>query len=278
MKSLFDDVSNTCSKVITRKYSTSFSLGITLLAKKFHSPIYSIYGFVRLADEIVDSFHGFDKERLLLQFKDATNDAIDKRISLNPVLNSFQNVVHAYNIETELIEKFLESMSMDLDKKVYTEESYNNYIFGSAEVVGLMCLRIFTEGNDNQYRELKPFAMKLGSVFQKINFLRDIQADYEKLGRTYFPGIDLKNFKAKDKMNIESEIEKEFKESLLGIKKLPASARCGVYLAYVYYRKLFNKIKSVPAESVMKERIRISNGRKFGLMINSILRYQLNVL
>ncbi len=278
MKSLFDEVSIACSKMITRKYSTSFSLGISFLAKKIHAPIYSIYGFVRLADEIVDSFHGFDKEQLLTQFKNETREALVKRISLNPVINSFQEVVHTYNIEEELIEKFLYSMELDLGKQEYNEELYKNYILGSAEVVGLMCLRVFTEGDENLYSELKPSAMKLGSAFQKVNFLRDIQADYEHLGRTYFPGVNLKKFANEDKRRIETEIEAEFKDALTGIKQLPSGARCGVYLAYMYYRKLFSKIKGVPAESVMKERIRISNGRKFGLMINSVLRYQFNVL
>ncbi|TAH40444.1 MAG: phytoene/squalene synthase family protein [Bacteroidetes bacterium] len=278
MKSLFDDVSVACSKLITRKYSTSFSLGISFLSKKFHAPVYSIYGFVRLADEIVDSFHGFDKEELLTQFKKDTREAIGRRISLNPVLNAFQEVVHAYNIESELVEKFLHSMTLDLKKQDYTEELYREYILGSAEVVGLMCLRIFTEKDDQLYKELRPSAMKLGSAFQKVNFLRDLRADFEKLGRSYFPDVDLNNFSGRDKLRIEAEIEEEFKDALTGIKKLPPGARCGVYLAYVYYRKLFNKIKGVPAETVMKERIRISNGRKFGLMINSVLRHRFNIL
>ena len=278
MKSLFDEVSIACSKMVTRKYSTSFSLGISFLTKKFHAPIYSIYGFVRLADEIVDSFHGFDKEQLLTQFKKDTREALLNKISLNPVLNSFQNVVHTYNIEEELIEKFLHSMTLDLNKREYTEELYKDYILGSAEVVGLMCLRVFTERDEKLYLELKPSAMKLGSAFQKVNFLRDIQADYEQLGRTYFPEVDLNNFANEDKHLIEAEIEEEFKDALTGIKKLPSGARCGVYLAYMYYRKLFNKIKGVPADAVMKERIRISNGRKFGLMINSVLRYRFNLL
>ena len=278
MKSLFDDISLSCSKIITRKYSTSFSLGISFLAKKFHGPIYSIYGFVRLADEIVDSFHGYDKEHLLIEFKNSTHDAINKRISINPVFNSFQDVVHRYHLEPELIDQFLNSMSMDLTTAEHTQESYNAYILGSAEVVGLMCLRVFSEGKSDMYDELKPFAMKLGSVFQKVNFLRDIRADYEQLGRTYFPGIDLRNFSVEDKSIIEREIEAEFDESLEGIKRLPSGARSGVYLAYVYYKKLFNKIKRIPAEHVLKERVRISNGRKFGLMINSMVRHRFNVL
>lgn len=278
MKSLFDEVSVSCSKMITRKYSTSFSLGISFLSKKFQAPIYAIYGFVRLADEIVDSFHGYDKQHLLTQFKLATQDALKNRISINPVFNSFQDVVHRYKIDNEMVERFLDSMSMDLEKIEYTEENYNKYIFGSAEVVGLMCLRVFTEGIVDLYEELKPSAMKLGSVFQKVNFLRDIRADYEELGRCYFPGVDLANFSSDDKSRIEAEIEKEFSESLEGIRKLPSGARSGVYLAYVYYKKLFNKIKKVPAESVMTERIRISNGRKVGLMIHSMVRHRFKVL
>lgn len=277
MKSLFDEISLSCSKMITRKYSTSFSLGISFLAKKFQGPVFSIYGFVRLADEIVDSFHGYDKEHLLVAFKDSTQDAISKKISINPVFNSFQEVVHRYQIEPELIEQFLNSMSMDLTTAEHTQETYDTYILGSAEVVGLMCLRVFTEGNSSLYAELKPYAMKLGSVFQKVNFLRDIRTDYEQLGRTYFPGIDLGNFTVEDKSRIEEEIEAEFAESLEGIKRLPPGARSGVYLAYVYYKKLFNKIKRVPADHVLKERVRISNGRKFGLMINSMVRHRFNV-
>ncbi len=278
MKSIFDEISVGCSKMITRKYSTSFSLGITFLAKKFHAPIYSIYGFVRLADEIVDSFHEFDKESLLDEFIQSTRDAVLKKISLNPVLNSFQEVVHTYNIEYSLIDQFLNSMSMDLKKQDYTRDSYDTYILGSAEVVGLMCLRVFTNGKFQLYEELKPAAMKLGSAFQKVNFLRDLRADYEQLGRTYFPGVDLNQFTQEDKMRIEAEIEEEFHESLKGIRKLPIGARSGVYLAYRYYVKLFKKIKAVPAGHVMKKRIRISNGRKLGIMIHSVVRHSFNTL
>jgi len=263
---------------MTRKYSTSFSLGISFFSEKYRGPIYSIYSFVRLADEIVDSFHDYDKELLLRQFKIGAQDAIQNRISINPIFNAFQEVFHKYNFETSLLDQFLNSMSMDLQKQEHTEETYKAYIYGSAEVVGLMCLRVFTEGDDKMYESLKPDAMKLGSVFQKVNFLRDIRADYEQLGRTYFPGVDLNNFSANDKKRIEDDIEKEFAESLDGIRKLPRGARSGVYLAYLYYKKLFNKIKRLPPGYVMKKRIRISNGRKVGLMLHSMLRLRFNLL
>ncbi len=278
MKSLFDEISASCSKLMTRKYSTSFSLGISFFSEKFRGPIYSIYSFVRLADEIVDSFHDFDKALLLEQFKSGTQDAIQNRISINPIFNSFQEVFHKYKIDQSLIELFLNSMTMDLQKIEHTKETYKTYIYGSAEVVGLMCLRVFTEGDEKMYESLKPDAMKLGSAFQKVNFLRDIRADYEQLGRTYFPEVDLRNFSPADKMKIEDDIEKEFAEALEGIRRLPSGARSGVYLAYVYYKKLFNKIKKLPPGYVMKKRIRISNGRKVGLMINSMLRHRFNLL
>ena len=278
MKSLFDNVSVQCSKLTTRTYSTSFSLGIYFLKNKLHNPIYSIYGFVRFADEIVDSFEGYDKKRLLEKFKVETYEAIENRISLNPILNSFQQVVHQYNISHDLIETFLQSMEMDLEKVNYTSEKYNEYILGSAEVVGMMCLHVFTEGNKNLYEELKPFAMKLGAAFQKINFLRDMKADYQILGRTYFPNVDMTRFSSSTKLKIENEIEQDFKEALIGIKKLPSSSKGGVYLAYVYYKSLFKKIKKVPAQKILSERIRISNGEKFGLMLNSMIQYKMNLL
>ena len=278
MMSLFDNVSVQCSKLTTRTYSTSFSLGIYFLKNKLHNPIYSIYGFVRFADEIVDSFEGYDKKRLLEKFKVETYEAIENRISLNPILNSFQQVVHQYNISHDLIETFLKSMEMDLEKVNYTSEKYNEYILGSAEVVGMMCLHVFTEGNKNLYEELKPFAMKLGAAFQKINFLRDMKADYQILGRTYFPNVDMTRFSSSTKLKIENEIEQDFKEALIGIKKLPSSSKGGVYLAYVYYKSLFKKIKKVPAQKILSERIRISNGEKFGLMLKSMLQYKMNLL
>jgi phytoene/squalene synthetase len=278
MKSLFDNVSVQCSKLTTRAYSTSFSLGIYFLDKKLHNPIYSIYGFVRFADEIVDSFEGFDKRYLLEKFKAETYEAIDKKISLNPILNSFQQVVNQYQISHDLIETFLKSMEMDLEKVSYSSEKYNQYILGSAEVVGLMCLHVFTEGNNKLFEELKPFSMKLGAAFQKVNFLRDMKDDYQVLGRAYFPNIDLSNFSTESKLKIENEIEHDFTTALLGIKKLPASSRGGVYLAYVYYNSLFKKIKNIPPQKILNERIRISNSEKFGLMLNSMFQFKMNLL
>jgi len=278
MKSLFDNVSVQCSKLTTRSYSTSFSLGIYFLENKLRNPIYSIYGFVRFADEIVDSFEGYDKKYLLEKFKNETYEAIETKISLNPILNSFQHVVNKYNISLELIDIFLKSMEMDLEKIEYSTEKYEQYILGSAEVVGLMCLHVFTDGNNKQFEELKPFAMKLGAAFQKINFLRDMNTDYQKLGRSYFPNIDITKFTPSSKKKIEEEIEKDFREALIGIKNLPASSRGGVYLAYVYYNSLFKKIKKLPAQKVLNNRIRINNGKKFTLMVNSLFQHKLNMI
>jgi len=278
MKSIFDTVSFECSKLTTRKYSTSFSLGIYFLDKSIHYAIYAIYGYVRLADEIVDSFHGYDKDQLMKQIRHETVESIEKGISLNPILNAFQKVVNEYHIEWELIDTFLKSMEMDLQKEVYDSSTFKAYILGSAEVVGLMCLRVFVNKDDAQYQALKPAAMKLGSAFQKINFLRDLKADYEELGRSYFPEIDLSNFTHLEKGVIEKDIEADFDDALVGIKNLPKNSKMGVYLAYIYYRRLFNKISKLPAQRIMNERIRISNPHKFGLMINSIIKYNLNII
>ncbi len=278
MKQIFDDLSQRFSKETTQTYSTSFSLGIRFLDKRFHGPIYSVYGFVRFADEIVDSFHGYNKAELLSEFKEETWKAIANGISLNPILNSFQKVVNEYNVDFELIERFFDSMETDLEQKSHTIDSYNQYILGSAEVVGLMCLRIFTENDGELYKKLKRPAMKLGAAFQKVNFLRDLNADFEGLGRTYFPGVDFNRFSMHEKERIQEEIEIDFAEALAGIRKLPASSRRGVYLAYYYYRKLFLKITNTPAELIMKTRIRISNHSKIGLMFKSMLRHQLNLL
>jgi phytoene/squalene synthetase len=253
-------------------------MGIYFLKKELRDPIYAIYGYVRFADEIVDTFEGYDKAYLLNKFKVDTYEAIDQRISLNPILNAFQQVVHRYKISFNLIDSFLNSMEMDLSKVEYSRDNYQKYILGSAEVVGLMCLHVFTNGDKRMFEELKPAAMKLGSAFQKVNFLRDLKADYENLGRTYFPGVDPQQFNGHSKELIEREIEAELEDALEGIKRLPASSRGGVYLAFVYYRALFNKIKRVPAHRVLSERIRISNGRKFGLMLNSMLQYKFNML
>ena len=278
MKSKFDFVSVQCSKLTTRAYSTSFSLGIYFLNNRLRNPIYSIYGFVRFADEIVDSFEGYDKEYLLSTFKRDTYDAIDNRISLNPVLNAFQQVVHEYHINNKLIEAFLQSMEMDLIKKDYSKEKYEQYIFGSAEVVGLMCLHVFTQGDNKMYEELKPYSMNLGAAFQKVNFLRDMKADYQILGRTYFPNVDFTQFTSDAKHQIEREIQEDFNAALIGIKKLPPSSKGGVYLAYVYYNSLFKKIKNVPSHKILNSRIRINNGQKFGLMLNSMFQYKMNLL
>ena len=276
MKSKFDFVSVQCCKLTTRTYSTSFSLGIHFLQNHLRNSIYSIYGFVRFADEIVDSFEGYNKDILLQKFKDDTYDAIQNKISLNPILNAFQEVVLRYKMNPDLIKAFLHSMEMDLIKTNYSKDSYNQYIFGSAEVVGLMCLHVFTEGNKQLYEELKPYAMKLGAAFQKVNFLRDMKADYQTLGRTYFPNVDFSDFTTDAKRAIEADIEKDFKDALIGIKRLPVSSKGGVYLAYVYYNSLFKKIKNIPAQKILNKRIRINNGKKFGLMLNSLIQYKMN--
>lgn len=278
MKEIFDQLSADCSRLTTRRYSTSFSFGIYFLGKELRLPIHSIYGFVRLADEIVDSFHRFDKKFLLEKFKHDTFEAIELGISLNPILNSFQKVVNHYQIDHELIVLFLKSMEMDLSEQKYTSELYNEYILGSAEVVGLMCLKVFTNGNNEDYEQLKPYAMKLGSAFQKVNFLRDVKADHQALNRNYFPNVNIAVFCDNQKKEIEREIDEEFEVALAGIKMLPASSRNGVYLSYIYYKKLFTKIKRLSADKIMTERIRISNTRKVGLMFDSIIRNKLNVI
>jgi phytoene/squalene synthetase len=253
-------------------------LGILALYPNIRPAIYAIYGYVRLADEIVDSFHSYNKEQLLNQFKQQTFQALNERISLNPILNSFQETVHKYQIELCLIEQFLKSMEMDLNKIQYNEALYNEYILGSAEVVGLMCLQVFVEGKKDSYNTLKPFAMKLGSAFQKINFLRDLKDDYQLLGRVYFPNTTINMFDKQVKKNIETEITNEFKEALVGIKKLPASSRFGVYLAYKYYLSLLKKIKKTSAQKILHERIRIPNSEKFSLMIQSYVQYKMALL
>lgn len=278
MRELFDEISLKTSKLVTKSYSTSFSLGILFLDKEIRDHIYSIYGFVRFADEIVDTFEGYDQENLLNEFKSDLQNSIVNNISLNPILNSFQKTFNTFNLGQDLTDKFMDSMAMDLNKKDYNESSYEDYILGSAEVVGLMCLKVFLNGDEKEYNELKPYAMRLGAAFQKINFLRDLKADYEDLGRSYFPNLDIENFNKQQKTLIEKEIEEDFKIALIGIKKLPKSSRQGVYLAYIYYEKLFLKIKSVPAQRILRERIRIPNFKKIILMIQSVLRYQTNLL
>lgn len=278
MKKIYDDVSIKCSKLTTRSYSTSFSMGIKFLNSRFQNPIYAIYGFVRFADEIVDTFHDYNKLDLLMRFKQDTYNAINEKISLNPILNSFQKVVHDYSVNIELVDAFLESMQMDLEKKAYDQDGYEKYILGSAEVVGLMCLKVFTENNGALYKSLKSHAMKLGSAFQKINFLRDLKSDYHDLGRVYFPGVDMAQFNANAKKEIEKNIEIDFKDGYEGIKKLPKDARFGVYVAYVYYYRLFKKIKGLPAEKILNERVRIPNNKKYGLFLGSYVKHSLNLL
>lgn len=274
MKHLFDELSFAVSKITTQKYSTSFSLGILALKPSIRSAIYAIYGYVRLADEIVDSFHGYDKEKLLFRLKQETDNALQERISLNPILQSFQDVVNQYRIDKKLIDQFLHSMEMDLWQVDYSSELYKEYIFGSAEVVGLMCLQVFVDGDREKYEELKPYAMKLGSAFQKINFLRDLKDDYQQLGRSYFPNVDLSVFDNSAKCQIEQEIEEEFKEALIGIKKLPSSSIFGVYLAYRYYLSLFHAIKRKSSADIMNGRVSVPNSQKAVLTFVSYVRYK----
>lgn len=276
-KELFDQTTFECSKLITQRYSTSFTLGIKTLDQKFHLPVYAIYGFVRYADEIVDTFHDQDKEKLLARFKKDTYEAIDSGISLNPVIHAFQLVVNKYKIEKELIEAFLHSMEMDLDFTTYDDSKYHEYIYGSAEVVGLMCLRVFCEGDEAEYERLKGPACKLGAAFQKVNFLRDIKSDYEERGRVYFPGVDFHHFDAMIKGLIEEDIQKDFDESLVGIDQLPNGAKLGVRVAYLYYQKLFDKIKGLPPETITHTRIRIPNSKKISLLIGSYFVNKLGI-
>lgn len=277
-KDLFDKVSLKCSKLTTRAYSTSFSLGIRCLNKELRGPIYAIYGFVRFADEIVDTLHEYDKNLLLKRFEEATHQAIDEKISLNPILNSFQKTVNEFKFERELTDQFLKSMEMDLALTSYDQKGIEEYILGSAEVVGLMCLRVFCKGDENIYQQLKPSAMKLGSAFQKINFLRDLNADFNGMGRSYFPGVDLTHFNETTKREIEDDIAKDFNAGYEGIKQLPRSARFGVYVAYLYYMALFEKIKNTPSNIILTNRIRVRNRRKLTILAYSYVKHQLNLL
>ncbi len=277
-KDLFDKVSLKCSKLTTRAYSTSFSLGIRCLNKELRGPIYTIYGFVRFADEIVDTLHDYDKNLLLKRFEEATHQAIDEKISLNPILNSFQKTVNEFKFERELTDQFLKSMEMDLALTSYDQKGIEEYILGSAEVVGLMCLRVFCKGDETMYQHLKPSAMKLGSAFQKINFLRDLNADFNGMGRSYFPGVDLTHFNETTKREIEDDIAKDFNSGYEGIKQLPRSARFGVYVAYLYYMALFEKIKNTPSDIILTNRIRVRNRRKLTILAYSYVKHQLNLL
>ncbi len=279
MKQLFDEVSFKCSKLVTKSYSTSFSLAVKMLSPSIRDAIYSIYGFVRFADEIVDSFHEFDKESLLKEFENEYYKAFHLGISLNPILNSFQQTVQKYDINDDLIQAFLKSMKLDLVKKgCENKAEYEDYIYGSADVVGLMCLKVFVNGNLQQYEALKPEAMRLGSAFQKVNFLRDLKDDNLILDRNYFPGFDLNSFDENSKRSIIAEIEEDFKMAHQGIVKLPMEAKFGVYTAFVYYKKLLRKLEKTPCNKIGITRIRVSNYSKFGLLIRSFVFYKLKLV
>ncbi len=278
MEDLYTQTAFDCSKLITKTYSTSFSLGIRTLNKSYHEPIYAIYGFVRYADEIVDTFHDYDKKGLLDRFKKDTYQAIEEKISLNPVLHSFQQVVNEYQIDHDLIEAFLVSMEMDLSKTDYADPDYKKYIYGSAEVVGLMCLKVFCGGDEKEYQRLLPPAKHLGSAFQKVNFLRDIKSDYDERGRVYFPGVDFNKFSVQEKKQIEEDIKDEFRKAVVGIRQLPKGVRGGVYLAYIYYTVLFKKITRLSPERIKTERIRVPNFRKFMLLVKCYFLHKFNVI
>jgi phytoene synthase len=279
MKALYDNISFDCSKQLTKAFSTSFSFSSRLLAPQQRQAIYAIYGFVRVADEIVDTYHDYPQEKLLDRFERDLNEALETRISTNPILNAFQDVVFRYRLEREMIHAFLKSMRLDLEKKEYkTREEYQEYIYGSADVVGLMCLRVFIEGDDEQYNRLKDSAMKLGSAFQKVNFLRDLKNDMEILERSYFPHIDFKHFTRKVKKEIVDEIVADFDEAFLGIRQLPDSSRLAVYVAYVYYKKLLRIIRRKRPEQILRTRIRVNNWVKMWLLFKSYLRYKAGLL
>jgi phytoene/squalene synthetase len=278
MMKLFHEVSQLCSRTTTERYSTSFSSAIRLLHEDLRQPIHNIYGFVRFADEIVDTFHQHNKSVLLSEFRRDTFDAIARKISLNPILHSFQLTVNEYKIDHHLVEAFFNSMEMDLDRKAHNQSSYQEYIYGSAEVVGLMCLYVFLEGDTAAYEKLKPNARSLGAAFQKVNFLRDVKADYSGLDRTYFPGLDFTNFSAQQKQEIEDDIAADFKQAYEGILQLPVKARFGVYVAYKYYLSLFKKIKKVEPARIMNERIRIPNYSKAMILLRAGVRNQLNIM
>ena len=279
MKSIFDDVSNDCSKIVTNTYSTSFSLATKMLSKNIRQHIYNIYGFVRFTDEIVDSFHDYDKAVLFKDFSSDLEKSLKNKIHLNPILNSFQATYHKFNIDKDLVDSFMSSMEKDLNKKKYmSNEEYKEYIYGSADVVGLMCLKVFVNGNSEKYEELKSFAMSLGSAFQKVNFLRDLKDDFEILNRSYFPNTNLSQLDEESKIKIIDEIEADFKEGLIGIKKLPLEAKFGVFMAYRYYSQLLKKLKKTPALDIKNTRIRVPNYKKLELLTRSYVKYQLNLL
>ena len=279
MKNIFDEVSYSCSENVTKTYSTSFSLATRLLSKNIRKDIYNIYGFVRFADEIVDSFHDYNKTELFNDFSLDLEKALHNKIHLNPILNSFQHTFHKYSLDKNLVDSFMKSMRMDLTKKKYsTVEEYKEYIYGSADVVGLMCLKVFVQGNANMYKKLKNSAMKLGSAFQKVNFLRDLKADKEDLNRTYFPNTKFEKLSESEKNEIINDIESDFNEGLEGIKELPLDAKFGVFMAYRYYNQLLKKLKKTPATEIINKRIRVPNLKKLELLTRSYVKYQLNLL
>jgi len=279
MKKLFDQVSESCSKIVTESYSTSFTLATKMLDSSIRQDIYNIYGFVRFADEIVDSFHNYDKKELLNLFEKDLKKSIEDKISLNPILNSFQKTIHNYQIDYELVDSFLKSMKLDLDKSKYlTKKEFDQYVYGTADVVGLMCLKVFVKGNNQEYNNLKPYAMSLGSAFQKVNFLRDLKADHDGLNRSYFPNLNIEQFDEESKQIILSEIDKDFSHALKGIFKLPSSAKFGVYTAYKYYLKLLNKLRKTPPLKIKSSRIRVPNYQKVNVLARSYVRYRLNIL
>tara|TARA_B100000902_G_scaffold377028_1_gene408847 strand:+ start:1385 stop:2221 length:837 start_codon:yes stop_codon:yes gene_type:complete len=278
MKEIFDEVSYSCSEKVTKTYSTSFSLATKLLSENIRKDIYNIYGFVRFADEIVDSFHNYNKEVLFNDFSVDLEKALLNKIHLNPILNSFQHTFHKYKIDKELVESFMKSMRMDLIKKKYSVEEYKEYIYGSADVVGLMCLKVFVQGDNSLYNKLKNNAMKLGSAFQKVNFLRDLKADKEDLNRTYFPNTKFEKLSESEKNEIIIDIEDDFKKGLEGIKELPIEAKFGVFMAYRYYNQLLKKLKKTPATEIINRRIRVPNLKKLELLTRSYVKYQLNLL
>ena len=279
MKSIFDKVSADCSKNVTNSYSTSFSLATKMLSKSIRQDIYNIYGFVRFADEIVDTFHDYDKKELLNRFIDELNYSLKNKISTNPILNSFQHTVNKYKIDYRLIDSFLISMKMDLKKIKYnSEKEYKKYIYGSADVVGLMCLKVFVSGDEETFKKLKPSAMALGSAFQKVNFLRDLNADFHDLNRTYFPNLDFKDFDDQSKMLIMEDIENDFRKALKGIYELPNNSKFGVYAAYKYYKRLLVKLKRTSYMKIKNERVRVPNYQKVDVLARSYVRYRLNIL
>ncbi len=279
MKATFDQVSHQCSKIVTERYSTSFALATKMLHSSIRGHIYNIYGFVRFADEIVDTFHDYDKAVLFDKFEKELEASLKDGISLNPILNSFQHTYHTYGIPKHLVDSFMKSMRMDLTKNVYrTDTEYKEYIYGSADVVGLMCLKVFVKGDEEAYEDLKDSAMALGSAFQKVNFLRDVKADYEELNRSYFPNTNLKELDEESKKRIVEEIKTDFKLGYKGILGLPAEAKFGVYTAYKYYYKLLKKLQNTPSLEIQNARIRVPNYQKFGLLARSYVKYKMNLV